>query len=131
MAGSLQREHSVVSIASSADLSGKEGYHTRIASSKVELSNSATALPFGVIVSGEKTDGQNSVATFGEGGTVKVKLGSSPGTVAVGTYLVLKNDGTFKADTGSGGRVLCAMALEAGAADELIEASLIGPQALS
>ena len=70
----------------------------------------------------------STIATPNFGGVVKVKVtGTSPGTINRGTYLTVKTDGTVQADAGSGARCRVARALEAGAADELIDAYLIEP----
>lgn len=60
-----------------------------------------------------------SVATRGFGGTVRFKLG---GAVAFGDKLTLMADGTFEAN-GIGTEM--GRAMEAGAADELIEGTLV------
>ena len=119
MAGALTRDTAIISIASSADLTGKEGYAVKIAAGKVEVATAITG-NFGVLLDGETTAGKNTVATFaGASGTVLVKLG---GTVALGGSLKIHTDGTFLAHTGS--TVVSAVALEAGDDTELIEAAL-------
>jgi hypothetical protein len=123
---SQPRSNTIIPITPAADHSGKEGYAVKIVSGEAALVTNISDAPIGVIVEGADTDGKDSVALIGAGlsGTVLVKLGTSPGTVNLGTYLEIKSDGTFKADAGTSGTV-CAVALESGVAGELIEAALL------
>jgi hypothetical protein len=122
----IARSNAIIPITPAADHTGKEGYAVVIVDGKSSIVTSNTAAPIGVITEGADTTGKDSVALIGGGlaGTVKVKLGTSPGTVVLGTYLEIKADGAFKADAGTSGTV-CALALETGAAGELIEAALL------
>jgi hypothetical protein len=122
----IARSNAIIPITPAADHTGKEGYAVVIVGGEASIVTSNTAAPIGVITEGAPTSGKDSVALIGGGlaGTVKVKLGTSPGTVNLGTYLEIKADGTFKADAGTSGTV-CALALESGAAGELIEAALL------
>lgn len=119
----------VIRGSSAADLSGKKGYFVEFNSGNIQLADNAADLPIGVLGDGDATGG--SVVTTAAPGTVKVKLDSTPGTVNPGTFLTLAAGGTVKADAGTGARVQVARALESGAADELIEAILVEPVALS
>ncbi|MCZ7593112.1 MAG: hypothetical protein M5U15_13685 [Kiritimatiellae bacterium] len=125
-----KRDKAVVVIEPAADHREKEGFFVLASGA---LPSDAAGIPLGVIVQGENTDGRDTVATAGFGGTVTVKLSASPGAVSLGTYLVLDGTtlGAAKADLGSGNRVRVARALEPGVAGELIEAYLVEPTALT
>lgn len=128
----ISRSEAIIPAKHSADFSGKEGYFVESASGTDSICNAATDIPLGVILEGSATANAATIATPNFGGVVKVKVtGTSPGTIVRGTYLTVKNDGTVQADAGSGGRVRVARALEAGAADELIDAYLMEPVSLS
>lgn len=125
-----KRDKAVVVLTPLADHREKEGFFILATGA---LPSDAAGIPLGVIVQGENTDGNDTVATPAFGGTVTVKLSASPGTVAKGTYLVLDGTtlGAVKQDPGTGSRVRVARALESGVAGELIEAYLVEPLALS
>lgn len=125
----IARESQILPLTPTADHTGYEGYAVKNSSGSAALIVSATATaPIGVIIQGRTTSAKDSVALPGYQGTVKVKLNSSPGTVNAFTVLQLAADGTGKADAADGSaRILYAVALEAGSANELIEARLIKP----
>lgn len=126
------RTEGIIPLTPTADHTGKEGYFVENSSGSAAICNAATDIPLGVITEGQPTTGKSSIALPCVGRTVKVKVTSdTPGTIALGTYLTVKADGTVQADAGSGSRVRVARALEAGAAGELIEAYLLEPTALS
>ncbi|MFU8894011.1 MAG: hypothetical protein ACNA8L_10320 [Luteolibacter sp.] len=113
-----------------ADWTGQEGKFVETAAGADSIVNNAADIPLGVITEGLPTN--SAIATPKFSGTVKVKVtGTSPGTIVRGTYLTVKSDGTVQADAGTGARVRVARALEAGAANELIEAYLLEPTALA
>ena len=119
MAGALTRDTAIFAIASSADLTGKEGYAVKIAALKAEIATAVDDV-FGVVLDGETTTGKNTIASIaGASGTVKVKLSN---TVALGGKLMVHTDGTWKAHTGS--NTVIGVAMEAGTATELVEAAL-------
>ena len=121
----------IMAITPTADQTNYRGYFVEASSGSAAICNAATDLPIGVIVDGQPTTGQSSIAVA-SGLAVKVKVtGTSPGTIALGTYLTLKSDGTVQADAGSGARVQVARALESGAAGELITAVLINPVSIA
>lgn len=91
------------------------------------ITHASNQVPLGVLVDGGVASARSAIAPCGSGALVKVKLHSTPGTVAVGTYLCLHSDGSVLADAGTGARVRVARALEAGAASELITAVLLDP----
>ena len=127
---SIARENAIVTLTPAADQTGKEGYLVDVdGTEKATLIDATTDVPFGVILEGAGATGKTSigVAAGGFKGTVRLKLGATPGTVKAGTVLQTNNDGTVKADAGSGSRVLVGQALESGAANELIEAVLFKP----
>lgn len=126
----IARGNAIIPLTPAADHTDKEGYFVELSSGNAAIVNATTDIPLGVILEGRPTTGKDSIAISAGGlsGTVKVKVkGSSPGTIALGTLLQLHSDGTVLADAGTGARVLVAQALEAGAADELIEAVLFKP----
>jgi hypothetical protein len=127
------RTNGVLALTPTADHSGKEGFAVNASSGNAALVSAATDIPLGVILEGATTSKKDAVALCDGAlaGTVKVKLDGTPGTVALGTYLVITATGTFKADPGTGARVRAARALESGAANELIEAVLVKPESLS
>jgi hypothetical protein len=120
------RETLILPMVPTADHTGLEGYAVKNSSGSAALIVSATATnPIGVITEGKPVTGYDSVALAGYAGVVKVKLDASPGTVNAFTALQITATGTFKADAGTGARILFAVALEAGAANELIDAKII------
>lgn len=128
----LALDHGVIALTPTADQSSSRGYFVEASSGSAAIVNAATDDAIGVIVDGQPTTGRSSIALCGSGLVAKVKVtGTSPGTIALGTYLTVKSDGTVQADAGSGGRVRVARALEAGAANELIDAILINTAVLS
>lgn len=127
----LLLDQGVVALVPTADQSLLRGYFVENSSGSAAVCNAATDLPIGVIVDGQPTTGRSSIAVS-PGLVVPVKVtGTSPGTINLGTYLTLKNDGTVQADAGTGSRVQVARALESGAAGEIISAVLLNPIALS
>lgn len=103
-----------------ADHTGKEGYGVKNSSGSVALVDGATDAIKGVITEGKTTSNKDTVALLGYSGVIPFKLNSSPGTVNPFTVLQLCADGTFKADTGTGARVLVGEAVQSGVADELV-----------
>ncbi|MFO1459520.1 MAG: hypothetical protein U1G08_08920 [Verrucomicrobiota bacterium] len=130
----LSRTDAIVPATPAADHTGKEGFFVEPSGAAVAVINSAADLPLGVITEGRPQTGKDSIAICGGGaGIVKVKLSANPGAVVFGAYLVLDGAtlGTAKLDPGAGARVRVARALEAGAADERIDAILLDPVALT
>ncbi len=120
------RNDAVIALTPNEDHTGKEGYAVTISSGKAALVTSDTALGFGIILDGEPTTGLSSIAVAdGAGGTVRVKLSATPGTVAVGTYLTVTTGAVFNAAVSN--KACYARALESGAANELIECVLVRP----
>jgi uncharacterized protein YaiE (UPF0345 family) len=128
MSALFKREVAVIAMTPNEDQTGKEGYAVKVSSGKAALCTADTDVPIGVVVDGEGTSGKSAVAVCDAcTGTVRVKLNGTPGTVALGTYLTIASDGTFKAAVSS--KTQCARALESGSAGELIEAVLHRPVA--
>lgn len=124
---SLPVHNPSVSLTNDADHTGKEGYAVDITSQEFSLvSQDDTLVVFGVIVEGNASGEKDSVAPLHTGVTTKVKLAASPGTVNIGTELGTHTDASFKATAST--KNACAIALEAGAANELIDALLIAPK---
>ncbi|WP_395735230.1 hypothetical protein, partial [Prosthecobacter sp.] len=90
---------------------------------------SAIIVPFGLIVDGGLEGSVSTVVPCagGHAGKFSVKLSASPGTVNLGTRLVITADGSCKADDGTAGNIQVAEAMETGTAGELVEAVLIRP----
>lgn len=129
----LVNPQAVLALTPTADQSDFEGYFVEVSGANVAVCNNAADIPLGVILDGEPTTGKSTIALSGAFAgicTVKVTT-TSPGTIARGTYLTLKADGTVQADAGTGARVRVARALESGAAGELIQAILLAPLALA
>jgi hypothetical protein len=120
----IAKQIALLAVLAASDQTAKAGYFVDASGVIV---TSASVVPFGVITEGGLS-GENSTlavcAAFS--GIVHVKVASSTGTIAKGTRLQLNADGTVKADVGTG-RVV-AIAMEAGVADELIEAVLVPAQ---
>lgn len=131
----LARTPAILPYTPTTDLTGKEGFFVEPNGTGVSVVNAATDIPLGVVTEGRPAAAKSSIALNDGGvpGTVKVKLSATPGAVVVGSYLVLDGAtlGTVKLDPGAGGRTRVARACEPGAANELIEAVLISPVALT
>lgn len=125
----IARNSAILPLTPTADHTGLEGYF--ILPTGALVSSATAAVPLGVITEGSRINEKDSVALHNFGGTVKVKLGATPGAVIAGSYLVLQADGSTKLDSGAGARIRVARAVEAGVAQELIEAVLIDPVILS
>ena len=122
MAGALTRDNAIFAMTPAADQTGKEGYAVKIVAGEAALSTALSG-NFGVILDGETTSGKSTIASMaGASGTVKVKLGSTPGPVVIGSSLMVHTDGTWKLHSGSNN--VCAVAIEDGVATNLIEAAL-------
>lgn len=120
--GQAQWGQAVV-ITNDASHEDKEGYAVKYSSQEATLVGSDTELDvFGVIQSGAAADKDDTIVPVFGGPTCKVKLAGTPGTVNAGTHLGTHTDGSFKATASS--KNACAIALESGAGDELIDAVL-------
>lgn len=114
-----------------ADLREAEGCFVTVDAAGVPALAAASALaPLGVVhVGGNGANGEpTDIILPNHGGIVGVKLHSSPGTVVPGARLVLAGNGTVKAGT-TGTHV--ATAVKNGVANELVEAYLVPPTAMS
>jgi len=122
----IVKKEAIVAITPAADHSAYEGYFVSLTAGKTVVLSSATAvIPFGIILDGETTAGQDSIGVCGGSfGSALVKLS---GTVAVGDSLQLHTDGSCVVDAASGARIVVAKALQAGDAGELIEAVILTP----
>lgn len=120
----IVRTNAVMPFGSNYDLTNYEGYAvTPYGTTGLITRVSATADdPLGVIVTGRNTSMPSDIAILaGYSGTIKLKLG---GTVnAIGTQLQTRADGKFEPKSGLSRRV-CAVALQTGVAEELIEAAI-------
>lgn len=125
----LAYDSGVITITPAADQSANRGF--LVSTAGALPSNFTTTLPLGVIVDGQPTTGKSSVAVA-PGLVVKVKLSASPGSVVFGSVLALDSatPGAVKLSPGAGtARVEIGRALEAGAANELIDVVLWQPVA--
>jgi hypothetical protein len=121
----IARNNAIIPLPTATSLVGKEGYFVKIVDAKAAIVTAVDDKPIGVIL--DASPAEVSVALIGGGlaGTVKVKLDGTPGTCILGSPLEITATGTVKVDTGGGTETVVAIALEAGAANELIEAVLL------
>ena len=125
----FERANAVLPFTPATDFSAKRGFLVTLAGDVATLSASATAPAAGVILDGTVTTQQSAIGILGAlAGTVKLKCG---GVITKGDAVIQNNDGTIVTDSGAGARVKVGIALEDGAADELIEVAPITPQVLS
>jgi hypothetical protein len=126
----LVRSNAILPFAaeSGVDLTGKEGFPVWIDTPTKTARLVADAMfywPFGVVVQGRPAAEKSSIAVSAAGlaGTVRVKLLQDVPYIGDWLQLVEVNDQVaFGPDAGSGSRIIMGMALEPGAAGELIEA---------
>jgi len=115
----------VEALVPNADHREKRGFFVKLSSGLAALVSAATDVPYGVILDGENTDGNDAIAiSVGNVGSVRVKVA---GSVTKGGLGQLTSTGEVIADAGTGARVLVCVFLEAGSDDELVEAILIKP----
>lgn len=119
------RDLAIVPMTPTADHSTNKGYLVTNSSGSAALNTSATVPALGVILDGEPTSGQDSIALLGGNhGTVKLKAG---GTIAKFAKVQQKTDGTVQTDAGTGARVIVGVAMESAVSGDLFEAMLIYP----
>ena len=118
----IAREKALVRLANKAstDLSGKEGFIAEY-DSGLKLSGGTNAL--GVITEGGATESDVAILGTFDG----VLRGKAAGTIAVGDKLKVDSNGKLAADT-SGAGTVGGIALQAGAADELVEFAPMAPE---
>jgi hypothetical protein len=122
------RETAIVPV-TGVDLSASTGLIVKYNNGTVAVNDSATASAVGLCIEGNAATKQSSIALLGASeGTFRAKAG---GTVKAFQALQQKNDGTLEADAGTGARVVCAVALQDGAAGDLIEVALLAPRVLA
>lgn len=123
----------IVECTPSADQTTKNGYAVSMVSgaAKVVSSSGEQAVAYGVIYDGGDTTGTSSIAPFGSGQIVPVKVASGSSDVSEGDFGTLGTDGTFSKDAGSGSRVRCVRFTEAGVAGDKVGALLLDLQSLS
>ena len=119
----IAREKALVRLANKAstDLSGKEGFIAEY-NSGLKLSGGTNAL--GVITEGGATESDVAILGTFDG----VLRGKAAGTIAVGDKLKVDSNGKLAAYTSGAGTVV-GIALQAGAADELVEVAPMAPEA--
>lgn len=120
--GIIAREKALVRLANKAstDLSGKEGFIAEY-DSGLKLSGGTNAL--GVITEGGATESDVAILGTFDG----VLRGKAAGTIAVGDKLKVDSNGKLAAYTSGAGTVV-GVALQAGAADELVEFAPMAPE---
>lgn len=122
---SIVRKEAIIAMTPGADHSEKEGYFVKLSAGDPIVCNSAADVPFGVIIDGEATSGQDTIGVSGGMAcTAHVKLS---GSVAKGADLQLHTDGSCVTDGLDGARVIVAKALEDGVTGDLIEAVILTP----
>ena len=124
----LTRENAILPIAAAVNLTGQEGSLVFWDGTDLVLTTDPAEDVFGVVIVGAPAGEPSSIAISAGGlaGTVKVKL--SEAVTAVGTYLMAgATAGTAIPATGSAPSKACAMALETGVGDELVEAVIFKP----
>ena len=131
MKTSLARTNAILPIEAFADLTGHIGRFVVLNGGKAALVTSAAQKPFGVLLTDGKAGDRVTVAVGAGGlaGTIRVKLATS--VLVPGVDLQLNASGGVQPDNGTGARVIVAHALEVGGINELIEAVLIRPVALT
>lgn len=126
------RTNAILPFKAGNDFTGKEGHAIRFNKATGTIVEAGTFSPLGVLNQSGPQDETLSVAIVGASGTFKVRLGAAAET---SDHLVV-DQGThgsqfFPLDTTTPGdqheRYRCAIALEDGAADELVEAILYDP----
>ena len=118
----IAREKALVRLANKAstDLSGKEGFIAEY-DSGLKLSGGTNAL--GVITEGGANESDVAILGTFDG----VLRGKAAGTIAVGDKLKVDSNGKLAAYTSGAGTVV-GIALQAGAADELVEFAPMAPE---
>ncbi len=131
MKTSLARSNAILSVEANADLTGHVGRFVILTAGKAALVTTAAQKPFGVLLTDGKAGERVTVAVGAGGlaGSVRVKLATS--VLAPATDLQLNASGGVQPDAGTGARVIVAQALESGGINELVEAVLIRPVALT
>jgi hypothetical protein len=129
MSALYKRQPVVIPLTPSADQSGKEGYTVGIAGEVATISASATVPVRGVILDGNDVDGKSAVGILGAlEGSVLMK---TSGVITKGDRVMQAADGTILTDAGANARVLVGVAMESGAAGELIEVATHVPLTLA
>ena len=127
----IRNSQALLALEATADLSAKDGYFVKASTTKCASVTAVTDVPLGVITNGDVAAGNTTVALPNFGGTVSAKVDGTPGTIALGTKLMMTATGTVRALTATTGTYFyVAIALEAGAANELIQVRLIEPIAV-
>lgn len=128
----IRNPEAVLALVPATDLSTKDGHFVKASGTGCAIVAAVTDQPLGVITNADTTAGYCSVALPNFGGTVSAKVGATAGTIVLGTKLMMNADGTVRALTASAGTYFyVAIALEAGAAGELIHVRLIEPIAVT
>lgn len=129
---SLARPNAILPLEAATDLTGKVGHFVTRNGATVDLARAPADKPFGVLLTDGPAGSSVSVALCSGGlaGTVRVKLGAA--VVAADSFLQLDADGcAIPQILTDPSRCVCALALETGALNELIEAALFNPVTLT
>ncbi len=121
----IAKETAILAMTPGADHSQKEGYFVKLSSGNPIVCTAATDVPFGIIIEGENTSGQDSIGVLG--GNLPIVHVKTSGNVSKGNYLQLAADGSVVADVGSGARVIVGRAIEDGVSGELVQAIVFNP----
>ena len=128
MKTSLARTNAVIPLAAASDLTDKVGCFVVRTGDTVALATNPAVKPFGVLLT-DGTPGEQvtvAVATGGLAGTVRVKLAAA--VTVSGAFLQLAANGRVVPENPADpARCVCALALETGAINELIEAVVFNP----
>ena len=115
----------IVPITAGEDLTAAEGRFVKLSNGKAVSIAAATDSPFGVVIEGAAANEMAGVAVCGgNAGTLHIV---AAGNITKGSYCQMTAAGKIIADSGTGARIICAIALEAGTEDQLIEAVLLTP----
>ena len=124
----LARTNAVLPLAAASDLTDKVGCLVVRIGDTVALATNPAVKPFGVLLT-DGTPGEQvtvAVATGGLAGTVRVKLAAA--VTISGAFLQLAANGRVAPENPADpSRCVCALALETGAINELIEAVVFNP----
>jgi hypothetical protein len=124
------RDKAIVPITPSVDHSTFDGYFVTITAGEAVICANGTTAPFGVVTDGDDTAGKDAVAVCGgNAGPLRVKAAATPGTIVLGSELVLDGTtlGAVKLYPATGARVNVGVALESAAAGELFMAVIRTP----
>ena len=124
----LARTNAILPLAAASDLTDKVGCFVVRIGDTVAIANNPAAKPFGVLLTDGRLGEQVTVAVAAGGlaGTVRVKLGATVSSAGASLQLAA-NGRVVPENLADPARCVCALALETGAINELIEAVVFNP----